>query len=110
MVLGLVPDGPVDGVRSVGNAAGAGAVRALLSRRAAGRDGGGRPRRDEDRDRDRAALPGAVRGGDGVPARHGAEAGGRPPTPARRAVSGADAAARRAARRALRTSSSASRS
>ncbi|MGI9028426.1 MAG: ASKHA domain-containing protein [Ilumatobacteraceae bacterium] len=32
MVLGLVPDGPVDGVRSVGNAAGAGAVHALLSR------------------------------------------------------------------------------
>lgn len=31
MVLGLVPDGPLDGVRSVGNAAGAGAVRALLS-------------------------------------------------------------------------------
>ncbi|CAN5786663.1 ASKHA domain-containing protein [soil metagenome] len=33
MVLGLVPDCPVDGVRSVGNAAGAGAVQALLSRR-----------------------------------------------------------------------------
>ena len=32
MVLGLVPDTPVEGVRSVGNAAGAGAVRALLSR------------------------------------------------------------------------------
>ena len=32
MILGLVPDTPVDGVRSVGNAAGAGAVRALLSR------------------------------------------------------------------------------
>jgi uncharacterized 2Fe-2S/4Fe-4S cluster protein (DUF4445 family) len=31
LVLGLVPDCPVDGVRSVGNAAGAGAVRALLS-------------------------------------------------------------------------------
>ena len=30
-VLGLVPDTPVDRVRSVGNAAGAGAVRALLS-------------------------------------------------------------------------------
>ena len=30
-VLGLVPDVPVDRVRSVGNAAGAGAVRALLS-------------------------------------------------------------------------------
>ncbi len=32
MVLGLVPDCPVTGVRSVGNAAGAGAVQALLSR------------------------------------------------------------------------------
>jgi hypothetical protein len=31
MVLGMVPDGPVEGVRSVGNAAGAGAVRALVS-------------------------------------------------------------------------------
>ena len=31
MVLGLVPDCPLDGVRGVGNAAGAGAVRALLS-------------------------------------------------------------------------------
>ncbi|MFM8777071.1 MAG: ASKHA domain-containing protein, partial [Actinomycetota bacterium] len=33
MVLGLVPDCPVSGVRSVGNAAGAGAVHALLSRK-----------------------------------------------------------------------------
>jgi uncharacterized 2Fe-2S/4Fe-4S cluster protein (DUF4445 family) len=32
MVLGLVPDAPLDAVRSVGNAAGAGAVLALLSR------------------------------------------------------------------------------
>jgi uncharacterized 2Fe-2S/4Fe-4S cluster protein (DUF4445 family) len=32
MVLGLVPDAPLDAVRSVGNAAGSGAVRALLSR------------------------------------------------------------------------------
>ncbi len=31
LVLGLVPDGPVDSVRSAGNAAGSGAVRALLS-------------------------------------------------------------------------------
>jgi uncharacterized 2Fe-2S/4Fe-4S cluster protein (DUF4445 family) len=31
MILGLVPDCPLDGVRSVGNAAGAGAVTALLS-------------------------------------------------------------------------------
>jgi uncharacterized 2Fe-2S/4Fe-4S cluster protein (DUF4445 family) len=34
MVLGLVPDCPLDRVRSVGNAAGAGAVEALLSRSA----------------------------------------------------------------------------
>ena len=33
MVLGLVPDCPVPGVRAVGNAAGAGAVQSLLSRR-----------------------------------------------------------------------------
>jgi uncharacterized 2Fe-2S/4Fe-4S cluster protein (DUF4445 family) len=32
MVLGLVPDCPIEGVRAVGNAAGAGAVQALLSR------------------------------------------------------------------------------
>ena len=36
MVLGLVPDCPLDGVRSVGNAAGVGAVQALLSRRQRG--------------------------------------------------------------------------
>ena len=41
MVLGLVPDCPLDGVRSVGNAAGAGAVMALLSAERARRDGGG---------------------------------------------------------------------
>ena len=34
MILGLVPDCPLEGVRSVGNAAGAGAVTALLSRSA----------------------------------------------------------------------------
>jgi len=33
LVLGLVPDCPVEGVRAVGNAAGVGAVQALLSRR-----------------------------------------------------------------------------
>ncbi len=32
MVLGLIPDAPLDAVRGVGNAAGAGAVRALVSR------------------------------------------------------------------------------
>jgi uncharacterized 2Fe-2S/4Fe-4S cluster protein (DUF4445 family) len=33
MVLGLIPDGPIDRVTSVGNAAGSGAVRALVSAR-----------------------------------------------------------------------------
>ena len=33
LVLGLVPDCPVEGVRAVGNAAGGGAVRALLSKK-----------------------------------------------------------------------------
>ena len=33
MVLGLVPDGPVDGVKAVGNASGAGAARMLVSGR-----------------------------------------------------------------------------
>jgi uncharacterized 2Fe-2S/4Fe-4S cluster protein (DUF4445 family) len=33
MVIGLVPDGPIDGVRAVGNAAGVGAAQALLSQR-----------------------------------------------------------------------------
>ena len=32
MMLGLIPDSPRAGVRAVGNAAGSGAVRALLSR------------------------------------------------------------------------------
>jgi len=32
MVLGLIPDAPLDAVRAVGNAAGSGAVRALVSR------------------------------------------------------------------------------
>ena len=34
LVLGMVPDCPLEGVRAVGNAAGAGAVHALLSRAA----------------------------------------------------------------------------
>ena len=74
LVLGLVPDCPVEHVRSVGNAAGGGAVRALLSVAAPARDGGRRARRREDRDGDRTDLPGRVRGGDGVPARHRAVA------------------------------------
>ena len=73
MVLGLVPDCPLDGVRSVGNAAGTGAVQALLSRELRAEMERAVAQRHQDRDRDRAAVPGAVRGGDGVPARHRAD-------------------------------------
>ena len=61
MVLGLIPDCDLDHVRSAGNAAGTGALIALLSGSRADRDRGGRPARREDRDRGRAALPGALR-------------------------------------------------
>ena len=54
LVLGLLPDCPPDRVRSVGNAAGSGAVRALLSARGPRRDRRRRPHGDQDRDRDRA--------------------------------------------------------
>ena len=72
MVLGLVPDCDLDRVGAAGNAAGTGALIALLS---------GEARREiervvrdgrEDRDRGRAALPGALRRRDGVPPRDGA--------------------------------------
>ena len=69
MVLGLVPDCPLDGVRAVGNAAGTGAVQALLSRELRGEMERGGARRREDRDGDRATLPGALRRSDGVPPR-----------------------------------------
>ena len=110
MVLGLVPDCPVDGVRSVGNAAGAGAVQALLSRRAAGRDGGRRAPGHQDRDRHRTAVPGTVRRGDGAAARDEPVAEpvdrGRPPrsgSPLRR-VAGAVAVGRAPNRRPARRS------
>ena len=48
-----------------------GALIALLSRRRAARDRGRRPAGREDRDRGRAALPGALRRGDGLPAQDG---------------------------------------
>ena len=70
LVLGLVPDCPVERVRSVGNAAGAGAVRALLSMAARHEMEAAVRQVDQDRDRHRARVPGAVRRGDGVPARH----------------------------------------
>ena len=72
LVLGLVPDCPLDGVRAVGNAAGTGAVQALLSRQLRCEMERAVRRRREDRDRHRAQVPGAVRGGDGIPACNGA--------------------------------------
>ena len=71
MILGLIPDCDLAHVRSAGNAAGTGALIALLSGAARARDRGGRPAGREDRDRGRAALPGALRRGDGVPAQDG---------------------------------------
>ena len=53
-------------VTSAGNAAGTGARIALLDRAARDRDRGRRPPRREDRDRRRAALPGALRRRDGA--------------------------------------------
>ncbi len=73
LVLGLVPDCPLDGVRSVGNAAGVGAVQALLSRAAARRDGVTRFARSPRSRRRPSPVPGAVRRGDGVSPRHCAD-------------------------------------
>ena len=70
LVLGLIPDCPPDRVASVGNAAGSGAVRALLSSAARDGDRRGRPHGHQDRDRGRAPLPGALRGGPRLPPRH----------------------------------------
>ena len=61
MVLGLIPDCDPAIARNVGNAAGRGAVRALLSGAARARDRRRRPQDREDRDRDRARVPGALR-------------------------------------------------
>ena len=96
LVLGLVPDCDPANVTSAGNAAGTGARIALLDRSRPRRDRGGRPPRREDRDRGRAALPGALRRRDGDPARHRsvcAAARHRRPAapPRRRCVRGAPA-------------------
>ena len=69
MVLGLIPDCDLAKVSSAGNAAGTGARIALLNRRGARRDRAGGAAHREDRDRGRAALPGALRRRDGDPAR-----------------------------------------
>ena len=78
MVLGMIPDCALDKVGSAGNAAGTGARIALLNR-GPPRDRGGRRADREGRDRDRAALPGAFRRGDGDPAQDGglSQSGGR---------------------------------
>ena len=67
IVLGLIPDCDPAIARNVGNAAGSGAVRALLSQAARGRDRERRPADREDRDRHRARVPGALRTRDGLP-------------------------------------------
>ena len=72
MILGLIPDCDLARVRSAGNAAGTGALIALLSGAARTEIEGVVRRRREDRDRRGAALPGALRRGDGVPAPDGA--------------------------------------
>ncbi len=68
MVLGMIPDCDLANVGSAGNAAGTG-----RAHRAARFDGahdyrGSRATRGEDRDGDRATIPGALRRGDGDPA------------------------------------------
>ena len=69
LVLGLIPDCDPAIARNVGNAAGSGAVRALLSRRRA-RDRRRRPPDREDRDGHRARLPGPLRRRHGLPPLH----------------------------------------
>ena len=69
MVLGLIPDCELAKVASAGNAAGTGARIALLNRRGADRDRAPGAADREDRDRGRAALPGALRRRHGDPAR-----------------------------------------
>ena len=93
LVLGLVPDAPLDRVGAAGNAAGTGALIALLSGGRAARDRARRADGREDRDGGRAAIPGALRRRDGLPARdrglsesrpRGRAAGAAPPDLGRR--------------------------
>ena len=67
-VLGMIPDCDLEHVTSAGNAAGTGARIALLDSRSSADDRGARATRREDRDRHRAAVPGALRRCDGDPA------------------------------------------
>ena len=69
MVLGLIPDCDLAKVSSAGNAAGTGARIALLNRGARAEIEQVVRRHREDRDRGRAALPGALRRRHGDPAR-----------------------------------------
>ncbi len=70
LVLGLIPDCPPERVKAAGNAAGSGAVRALLS--AAARAEIAEVARDghQGRDGDRTSLPGALRRLAGLSPRH----------------------------------------
>ena len=66
LVLGLIPPCDPRFARNVGNAAGSGAVRALLSQAARSRDRRRHAPDRQDRDRDRARVPGALRPRHGV--------------------------------------------
>ncbi len=66
MILGLIPDCDLAKVSAAGNAAGTGARIALLNQAGARRDRAGGAAHREDRDRDRAALSGALRRCDGA--------------------------------------------
>ena len=78
MVLGLVPDCELERVEAAGNAAGTGALIALLSANARRGDRDPGAPRGEDRDGRRAALPGALRGGHGHPPQDRADPEPRP--------------------------------
>ena len=83
LVLGLVPDCPLQGVRSVGNAAGVGAARALLSRSLRTEMETTAQHVTENRNGNRTSLSGALRAVDGIPTQDRA---GPEPRAARRAA------------------------
>ena len=92
MILGLVPDAPIEKVGPAGNAAGTGALIALLSGEARREIEGVVRRVEKIETADRAALPGPLRRGDGDPPQDGPD-----PEPRRRGR--AAGAAERARRR-----------